>query len=133
MPILTPIKEKQQIECPSAPSQAPPDASQANYYGSVPSLVFEQEDLDDDSNTDSDDDEPTLDVGDVVFLNKQLKLINDLHADLTESIKKETKKVRVALRAVRKAKQKINSLEDQSWAISSLLGRSDRSDYVGLQ
>lgn len=130
MPILTPVKEHRKLECPDAPSRI--GMCRTNYYGMPSTLVFEREELDDDKDTDEDEEEPTLNVGDVVFLNKQLKLINDLHADLTESIKKETKNVQAALKAIRRAKQKTGSLEEQSWSICSLLGRTDQSDYIGL-
>ena len=130
MPKLTPVKEHTELECPDAPSRI--DTSSTNYYGMPGALVFEREELGDDSNTDDDEEEPALNIGDVVFLNKQLKLINDLHADLTESIKMETKNVRAALKAIRRAKKKTGSLEEQSWSICSLLGRTDQSDYIGL-
>jgi hypothetical protein len=131
LPVLTPVKEHAELECPGAPSRI--DTRRENYYGMPSALVFEREELDDDSNTDDDEEEePVLNIGDVVFLNKQLKLINDLHADLTESIKKETKNVRAALKAIRRAKQKTSNLEEQSWSICSLLGRTNTSDYIGL-
>jgi len=106
-----------------------------NCYGQPSTLVFEREELyddDDDDDDDNSDKSPPLNTRDVVFLQKQLKLVNDLHSDLMRSIKHEKTTINNSLNAIRVAKIKTNALESQSWSINSLLGRTELSDYIGL-
>lgn len=141
MPKLTPLKEEEEEEgipskCPGAPAKT---EEQTEHVFTVPPrrLGFEREEIDDsddDGDTDSDDGVlPELDLPEILFLHKQLKLVDQQHAHLAKIIQTETKNVRAGLRVIRRAKRKSVELENQSWSINSLLGRVDNSDYIGLK
>ena len=132
---FTPLKaERSPAECPRAPGKV--GQQSVDSFSNPPRrLGFEREELDDDDeDTDSDDgDLPELDLPEIRFLHKQLKLINAQHAHLSTLIRNETKNVRAALRSIRRSRRKACELENQSWSINSILGRTDKSDYIGLE
>lgn len=96
-------------------------------------LDFEHEELlDNDSSTDEEEDLPDLDVAEIVFLNKQLQLVNARHAHLQSIRKRAEHAARRSLKVINRVKAKSIRLEEQSWSISCLLGRTERSDFIGL-
>lgn len=136
---LTPVKEDEgehiSTKCPGAPAKV---EEQTEHVFTVPPrrLGFEREEIDDDDDDETDSDDgvlPDLDLPEILFLHKQMKLVNQQHAHLAKIIQTETKNVRAGLRAIRRAKRKSVELENQSWSINSLLGRVDNSDYIGLK
>lgn len=136
MPPLTPIKEEDKdsldVECPNAPKK--PDV-QEHLFSSLPRLVnFEREVLDEDTDTDSTEDiSINMDMNEIVFLHRQLKLVQEQHSYFSDVIAREVKKVRDSLNKIHRAKVKKSELESQSWSINLLLGRTDKTDYVGIE